>query len=454
MKKIDKIFKNHLSKPQNPPEDSWDFISNALEDKKKKKRIIPIWIYWTSAASVLLVSFALFQNSFGLFGNSTIQNFVNNQPKSSVKTSQKNQNINDSNPSLENQDLEEKSNSIVRNSSTLDSQNRANFTAKSKIFSSENSVYQQSIIKGVVTAMNADVLKPKIALRKQYFPNLELENPNKESQEEVDFLLAIENQENKKVEIVNKIALPKLSLTAFAAPTMILNDKQSILSDEFSNKKLSNDLMYAYGAQVSFALNDKLAIRSGISKIDLRQTTQDIQLEVMAKDNFRNGSLGVLSTAKSSNQNINYNGNTRVMSNLEADLFHPSAVLLTQNSQTQADMVQDISFVEVPIEAEYKVLSYKKINVNLIAGGSTYFLTTNRISAEVDRNEVVNLGKAANLNDFNFSGNAAVKLQYNFTNKISVHLQPNVKYLLNSSKNVNESNPTLIGVQTGVSIGF
>lgn len=44
MKNIDKIFKDQLNQPQNPPAGAWDFIQSALDGEKRRKPAGYIWL--------------------------------------------------------------------------------------------------------------------------------------------------------------------------------------------------------------------------------------------------------------------------------------------------------------------------------------------------------------------------------------------------------------------------
>ena len=61
-KDIEQIFQEKLGDFEaNPPQESWDFISEKINEKEEKRRIIPLFwlksaIVSTSVAAVLLIS--------------------------------------------------------------------------------------------------------------------------------------------------------------------------------------------------------------------------------------------------------------------------------------------------------------------------------------------------------------------------------------------------------------
>ncbi len=50
MNKFDQHIKDKLSQPQLPPMDAWKNIQEKLDEKEKKKRIIPLF-YWIGSTA-------------------------------------------------------------------------------------------------------------------------------------------------------------------------------------------------------------------------------------------------------------------------------------------------------------------------------------------------------------------------------------------------------------------
>ena len=61
MKNIDKIFKDQLNQPQNPPAGAWDFIQSALDGEKRRKPAGYIWLPVSGIAAMFLIG-VLFLN--------------------------------------------------------------------------------------------------------------------------------------------------------------------------------------------------------------------------------------------------------------------------------------------------------------------------------------------------------------------------------------------------------
>lgn len=442
MKKIDKIFKNKLSEPQQPPVDSWDFIANALPEKKSRRKVIPIWFYWTTAASIALIGTVLMWNNLDESNaNGQIQSVKNSVRESSVINKEVLGKQNS--PSFE---LDETQNLNPNQKASLEyiNENQQFILGANDKKSIHNS--NQSWVNSGLKNLNFKAFDILLKPIKTTFEQI----VSSENSEEVDFLLALEQQNNNDLQIkTKKIAQPKWNIIAFSSPTKFFNQNQSLVMDDVRESQINNQVTLAYGAKVNYQISDRFSIRTGISKMDIKQSTNDVMLDVPAISSFINSSR-----SENFNSNINYNSNVRVLSakgKVSQNLMNTSTLNRTTNSH---QLNQSIGYVEIPVEAEFKFIKQAKFNVGLVAGTSAFILTNNQITAKIGADEVVEIGEANNVNDLSFSGNAGVKFQYQLSDKISINLEPNMRYLMNSVENVASKNQTILGVNTGLSINF
>ena len=55
-KNIERLFQEKFKDFEAlPPQDSWDIIASRLNEKKKKKRIVPIWFQFSGIAASLFI---------------------------------------------------------------------------------------------------------------------------------------------------------------------------------------------------------------------------------------------------------------------------------------------------------------------------------------------------------------------------------------------------------------
>ena len=455
MKKFDQYIKDNLSQPQTPPLDAWKNIQEKLDEKEKKKRIIPLF-YWIGSTAACLV---LGVGVYYFYQNDTINSSI--KTPEIVHSKKKNQQETDSNTekdfnqikSIENKinadkNIEKSSSNSVNqfafgkeNNLEYQSKNFENINLKNDHLLSNDAIFSN-----VFATKNPSNFTEKI-FQESLHTNVKKEEITKNEEntlKENELELAIAEQ-NKKQE--NKIEIkqtaPKFAVSSFVNPSVLL-DSKSILSDEFNQNDIENAVTMAYGAKVSFKINDKLNIRSGIAKVNLEQQTNQVNTGL-------NTAIVALSTHENASpqntNNINYNSNIRV--NSSAANSQAIMAITTEASK----MEQKIQYIEVPLELEYKLLTFDKFNVLATAGGSYYVVTKNTISVNSSGTDF-KIGKATNLNNTSYSANAGLKLEYMISNKTSLNFEPNYRYMLNPLKNVDAKNPSLLGANLGFSIKF
>ena len=216
---------------------------------------------------------------------------------------------------------------------------------------------------------------------------------------------------------------------------------------EFSNNKKSGDVNLSYGVQVSYTVNNRLTVRSGINKVDLGYKTEQVSFSP--------------SIQPSTISSINYNDNSSLIqlssSNKSSLVNSPSTSIAefdTNTINSSNALNQQLGYIEIPVEAEYALIN-KKIGVQLIGGVSTLFLNNNSITLEEGNNIVSELGESNSLNGTSFSTNVGLGFDYKFTDRIQFNLEPMSKYQLNAyNKSVSDCRPYYLGLYTGVSIKF
>ncbi|MGV0846149.1 outer membrane beta-barrel protein [Empedobacter falsenii] len=451
MNKFDQHIKDKLSQPQLPPMDAWKNIQEKLDEKEKKKRIIPLfyWIGSTAACLVAGISIYYFNQNDAVNVNHIPTNEVVKTKSTSKESIEKNwNNIDHTNENSSDKKIV----SSVKNSTES---NQKTIQHSSSYF--ENIIGESSLFSNIIPNQKEDKTQElgqtSSTQKDNFVQNNSINTPKNEvSEKEVkpnileekplELVLQEEKKKEKeKVEIKQKS--PLLTVSSYINPTKML-DSKSILADEFNDHTIKNNLTIAYGAKVSVRVNDKINVRSGIAKVELEQNTTNVNSGI---------NMGVYALSASNPKtanNITYHSNIRVI----PDQSNQNAVMTMLSSDTN-NMEQKVHYIEIPLEVEYKLASFDKFNLLATAGGSYYVVTKNTISlADVNTRSQYKLGEASNLNDMSYSANAGVKLEYNLSNKSSINLEPNYRYMLNPLKNVDAKNPSLLGLNLGFSIKF
>ncbi len=450
MNKFDQHIKDKLSQPQLPPMDAWKNIQEKLDEKEKKKRIIPLfyWIGSTAACLVAGISIYYFNQNDAVNVNHIPTNEVVKTKSTSKESIEKNwNNIDHTNENSSDKKIV----SSVKNSTES---NQKTIQHSNSYF--ENVIGESSLFSNIIPNQKEDKTQElgqtRSTQKDNFVQNNSINTPKNEVSEkevkpnileEKPLELVLQEEEKKKEKVEIKQKSPLLTVSSYINPTKML-DSKSILADEFNDHTIKNNLTVAYGAKISVRINDKINVRSGISKVELEQNTTNINSGI---------NMGVYALSASNPKtanNITYHSNIRVI----PDQSNQNAVMTMLSSETNT-MEQKVHYIEVPLEVEYKLASFDKFNILAIAGGSYYAVTKNSISlADTNTRSNYKLGEANNLNNSSYSANAGVKLEYNLSNKSSINLEPNYRYMLNPLKNVDAKNPSLLGLNLGFSIKF
>lgn len=223
----------------------------------------------------------------------------------------------------------------------------------------------------------------------------------------------------------------------------------SAIDPVFADNAQNGEVNFSYGVQVSYAINDRLSLRSGVSNVDLGYTTGGVEL-----------ATGPVAIALST---VDYGGRSVVLSAFDQGTLanlppptgenDPFAGLTPKSTSGNAELIQNLSYYEVPMELKYALLN-KRFGVNMIGGFSTLFLGDNEISVrDGDFRDV--LGEANNLNSVSFSTNFGLGFDYKISKRLKFNVEPMFKYQLNPySDSSVDFKPYYFGVYSGLSFKF
>ncbi len=470
---------------ETPDERVWKSIESSL-DKKKKKRVVPIW--WQLGGVAALFTILLYV--INPFSNSSIDNnTVTDTEQHDAAVEKNNEEIDfqesvDSSNSfpdaieLTESEAEEKihndkgntrpglTNNLVNsqesainskrpkneqlasneNSEALDNSERKDISGKDAIQDNKEAVAEVSEHnKKDLYNKNLDNLNSKNSVDEKVTEEVVAENVEKVEGKSI--FDAIEEQEEQKA--VAKTVNSKWSVGPSVAPVYFNGiGEGSPVHSNFSANSKSGNVNLSYGLNVAYELNKRLSVRTGIHKVNYGYDTNEIVFSS--------------SPNASTNQNIDnidYNQTSRGLvvqskaSPSASEDFASNADVIALTPELEGRMVQQLGYMEVPLELNYALVD-KKFGVNLIGGVSSLFLVDNAVSLESD-GLVTEMGEANNVNDVNFSTNVGIGLNYKFSQKIQANLEPVFKYQLNTfSDTAGDFRPFSVGVYSGLSFKF
>ncbi|WP_284650937.1 hypothetical protein [Flavobacterium terrisoli] len=241
--------------------------------------------------------------------------------------------------------------------------------------------------------------------------------------------------------------LNRWQLTSNVAPIFLGSASNgSPIDSTLAGNSKSYNTGVGFGIGVSYAVNKKLTVRTGLNKFNMSYNTNDIVYYAGIQSRTFNT---INPTATGSRIQIeNGNAANPVMSENGLLPFEYNFV-----HKNKGYINQEMGYLEMPVEMTYALLD-KKFGIKIIGGFSTLFLQDNTISVVSD-NRSTYLGEANNLNDVHFSTNLGIGLKYGFLKSFEFNVEPTFKYQLNTfSSDAGNFKPYVFGIYSGVSYKF
>lgn len=218
----------------------------------------------------------------------------------------------------------------------------------------------------------------------------------------------------------------------------------SSIDEQFNSNSKNYTTTLSIGLAGSYAINDKLSLKTGVNSINLSYNTNDVLFESRMREVDNN----IPTISRNANaSNMVFSSKNGTVNEISGDVEN---VIIDNNIGA---LKQNISYIEVPLELSYKLID-KKFGVEIIGGMSTLFLNQNNISLVTNGLEM-EIGRANNLNNIHFSSNVGLGFKYSFWKSFNANFQPMFKYQINTF-NQNSSNfkPYFIGLYSGISFNF
>jgi len=221
----------------------------------------------------------------------------------------------------------------------------------------------------------------------------------------------------------------------------------SPIDSTLSTNSKSYNTNVGFGVGVSYAVNKKLSVRTGLNKFNVSYNTNDISFfsAIQAK------------TMKNINP-IASSANIQIQSNVATNtqISSETAFLPFENSFVNANtgyLKQEMGYLEIPVELTYNLLD-KKFGITIIGGFSTLLLQDNSLEIISQGRETL-LGEANNLSDVHFSTNVGLGIKYGFMKSFEFNIEPILKYQLNTfTDNAGNFKPYIFGIYSGISYKF
>ncbi|MCZ4317846.1 outer membrane beta-barrel protein [Aequorivita viscosa] len=507
-KNIDNIFNEGFKNFEATPSPRvWENIQASLKEEKKDRKVIPLWIKLGGVAALiallLTVGDSLYNSS-----NSTAPSISNENVNEIENQIQKDKSEiedfnNASQVASEDKIIESKA-VEAENASKTNISEKETDTKFSKVFKNNAEKTNRSVIasndseensnknaiqkntstnnleEGIATSKNisekvkADIISDKthenIIRKDDPIFDSKKENlavnkpPKKDSSEEsivkTEAQLAEESKNKKSIfeaiaeqdeEIISEKKINqeperRWNIAPNVAPVYYSSlGNGSSIDPTFGDNPQEGDVNMSYGVQVSYALNNRLSVRTGINNVDLSYSTGGIEI----------GSGPVALALRT----VDYGGREIVLTAVDKGALANAAPsngfgeIMPKSTKGEARLIQNINYYEVPVELKYAVID-SRFGINVIGGLSTLFLGNNEISVKADNFNSV-LGEANNLSSVSFSTNVGLGVDYKLSKKFTFNIEPMFKYQLNPyTDSAVNFKPYYLGVYSGLSFKF
>jgi len=252
------------------------------------------------------------------------------------------------------------------------------------------------------------------------------------------------------------------SISAMASPTYYssISSGKNSFSQEISSSE-NPAISYSGGLGVSYKINKRLSIQSGVYYASLDQVITDINsysgFENLSfskgSDNFEVRTSKGIITSNNPDIFLADGGNVeKVRTFYTSNVFDPVKANL---ESLGSSLSQNLSYLEIPVILRYKIID-KTIGVNIIGGMSYNMLVENSVFATSSDGGKYSIGETSGLNQMAISSSLGMGMQYNFSQKFSLNLEPTFKYYLNPFSRMSDMNthPYTFGILSGVSYRF
>lgn len=462
-KNIERLFQEKFKDFEAmPPADAWNNIAQRLNEKKKKRRVIPLWFMSTGiAASFLLL---------GLIGydyfNTTTPTIENKKLNNKTNTFELNNNtkyVNGSKNTDENvKQFEDNSSSNLTNSNkksiTDNIENSGKFYSNKSIFTdnsnSSNNSNGSNLFKES-NSINSELSEKELIFDKKntttndlVFNKNEIKSVNDSTlvatiSKEVSELEELLKEKEVGLNADEKEKRNRWGVMSNVAPVYFNSlTNGSPLGNQFAENSKTFKPSVSYGVGVGYAITDKLNVRAGVNNLNFEYNTNDVFYS------------STLNTVANDNTNLSRNANGQGIVFIDkSKVASLSTDVENVVINTKGILNQQINFIEMPVELSYKLID-NKFSVDVIGGFSSLFLNQNSVSL-ISNGMTMEIGEASNLNNVHFSGNLGLGIKYNFLKSFEASFNPMIKHQINTYKNNSGNfNPYFIGLYSGLIYKF
>ncbi len=231
--------------------------------------------------------------------------------------------------------------------------------------------------------------------------------------------------------------------------------KSDYLDQQLLNKMNSAEnglLAYAGGINISFSVNERIAIQTGIHYSRYGQqkehvTAHQYETDGHHPDLFETDYISIL----------NSTGIIVPSSGVKPDnilsISTPSETL-SDDAETDLTAIQYFDFLELPLIFKYKFIN-RKLDFKISGGMITNLMVGNKVYLKENK-DLTLMGKTEDVRQVNYIGMLGIGFEYPLLSYLTFNLEPQFRYYLNPIDKTQQINvhPYAFGLYTGLSYIF
>lgn len=396
-KNIDRLFQEKLKDFEvQPPKKSWQLIEKAIVVNSKKRRF-PLWFRISSIAAMLLAFITLGNKFIAPKEFSGLQQFIfkTKDSISGIVQTEK-----------------------TDNTLTSSKKEAAKSASHTKVISlkTNNNITKTAHDKFLVTSPS--------------------------TQEENNASLQLKDGENlplkKEIQDPETVKEKRWSIAYNVAPIYFssFGSSTSPVNNQFENNSTSGKSNFSHGIKITFKLNNKFSVQSGVNLVNVGYTTNNVNIPTGV------AIVGLADITEIPVANLSKN-------KTPTSLSKQSSIIEANTGSID----QVFGYIEIPLEIKYQLIN-GKLGLNVVGGFSTLFLNKNELLIEAGGYKT-SIGEASNLRDINFSGNIGVDVDYLIHKNLYINVSPMLKVQTNTfSKSTGDFQPYYLGIYTGLNFKF
>ena len=499
---INKLFQDQLEHFEVLPDEAvWTSIASKLQEKKKR-RVIPIWWFYSGIAAAFLIG--LFLN-FTLFTSPSAPGVHGTSPGDAVVQTPKtngdsnannpingvdNTTANDSNDGVDSSKKMQQSdittgvattaigskNSVAEKNTH--SQHVNNISHQKTSTSNKNTVAHQNnagtsqlAVANTAAPVNEMAIDKVPTKNNSTQPEVNVTHPFAVQSNPLDGQQQNKGTTSNSIVSNNPLNSAKDSSKVAQKPTNELEklldekEKKSFSGQNLNRWQVASHLAPIYFGSLSQGSPLDPALATNSKQYSANNTSYGIGVgyALNSKMSIRTG-VNVVRLGYDTDEIAYYmepNVSSRIQ-NLSLNAMGSNIIIESLNNvktynkfmnRYEGSLNQRMGYLEVPMELTYR-LGGKKMGIQFVGGFSSYFLNQNEIYLQSEQFNLL-VGKATNLNSVHFSGNLGFGIHYGFFKKWEARIEPTFKYQFNTySSDAGNFKPYMMGLYTGVSYSF